>query len=43
MKDLKQSYIQIKLTEKEKQMLKLNAERRGLTISQYIRTQCIYK
>lgn len=43
MKELKEVYIHIKMTEKEKQALKINAERRGMSISQYVRSQCIYK
>lgn len=40
--NLKEDYIQIKLTAKEKQILKENADKCGMSISQYIRTLCIY-
>lgn len=43
MKQLKNDYLFVKLTAKEKQILKANAERRGMSISQYVRTQCVYK
>lgn len=40
---MKQEYIQIRLTEKEKKKLKQNADKLGMSISQFIRTQCVYK
>lgn len=43
MKDIKTTVIQIKLTEKEKEKLKSNADANGMSISQYIRTKCIYR
>lgn len=43
MKDLRETYIHIKVSEKEKEKLKENAEKVGMTISQFIRTKCIYK
>jgi hypothetical protein len=43
MKELRETYIHIKVSEKEKEKLKSNAEKAGMTISQYIRTKCIYK
>ena len=43
MKELRETYIHIKVSEQEKEKLKSNAEKVGMTISQYIRTKCIYK
>ena len=42
MRELKQSYVHIKLTETEKEKLKEIASGKGMTISQYVRTYCIY-
>ena len=42
-KNLKEEYIQIKLTTQEKQKLKEKADKCGMSISQYIRTLCIYE
>ena len=42
MKELKEQYIQIKVTETEKQKLKENADAKGMSISQFIRTLCVY-
>lgn len=41
-KELKQDYVLIKLTSKEKQVLKEKADKLGMNTSQYIRTKCIY-
>lgn len=43
MKELRETYIHIKVSEQEKEKLKENAESLGMTISQFIRTKCIYK
>lgn len=43
MKELRYIYVHIKVTETEKEKLKQKAEKRGMTVSQYIRTKCIYK
>lgn len=43
MKELRETYIHIKVSEQEKEKLRSNAEKVGMTISQYIRTKCIYK
>lgn len=43
MNENKTTVIQIKLSETEKKILKERANAMGLTISQYIRTKCIYK
>lgn len=42
MKELKKDYLQIKLTKKEKEILKQKADELGMNLSQYIRTKCIY-
>lgn len=42
MKELKNFYLQIKLTKTEKEILKQKADKLGMNISQYIRTKCIY-
>lgn len=43
MKELRETYIHIKVSEQEKEKLRSNAEKVGMTISQFIRTKCIYK
>ena len=40
---MKEEHLHIKVTAKEKKILIQNAEKAGMTISQFIRTQCIYK
>lgn len=42
MKNLKEFYVQIRLTEKEKKTLQQKANKEGMTLAQYIRTKCIY-
>lgn len=42
-KELKQCLVQIKLTEKEKAKLQQKATENGMSMTQYIRTKCIYK
>lgn len=42
-KNLKEVDIHVRLSEKENKILKANADSLGLSISQYIRMQCIYK
>lgn len=41
-KELKEKLVQIKLTEKEKQKLQEKASEKGMSMTQYIRTRCIY-
>lgn len=41
-KESKERLVQIKLTDKEKKILQQKAIENGMSMTQYIRTKCIY-